>query len=91
VLALAGATCGPPPNWKCTDNAGFNCTCRNPPGASDTGASCGSYPCCIHYEDASGQACTCKNVSANTCATTEIDARTATGATNVKLVSACPQ
>jgi hypothetical protein len=36
-------------------------------------------------------ACTCKNVSAGTCSSTEIDARKATGATNVKVVSACPQ
>ena len=56
-LPLAGAR--PAPDWKCTDNAGFNCTC--------------------------------KNVSANTCSSTEIDARKATGATNVKVVSACPQ
>lgn len=91
ALAILLSSCGAPVTWGCTDNAGLNCTCNSPAAATDTGASCASYPCCLHFEDQSGLHCACKNLSASTCSSTEIDARKAAGATNVYVVTACPK
>jgi hypothetical protein len=88
---LIGTACGPAADWKCTDNSGLNCNCSSPPAASDTATSCASYGCCVHYEDGSGLHCSCKQLSASTCSTSEVDARKAAGATNVYVVAGCPR
>jgi hypothetical protein len=92
ALALAWfASCGPTAVWKCTDNAGFNCVCNSPAASGDTAENCASYPCCIHYEDGAGLHCACKNLSASTCSSSEVDARKAAGATTAYVVTACPK
>jgi hypothetical protein len=88
---LAASACGPAVEWKCTDNAGLNCICNSPPASTDTASSCASYPCCVHYEDGSGLHCACKNLSAGTCSTSEVDARKAAGGSNVYVVAGCPK